>query len=563
MSAVSLPPALLLIIGGLLLPFLPARARPVVSIMLPLATLWAVWAIPDGPSLVLSFLDRYALEPVEADAVGRVFATVFALAGLGGVVFGFSRAESKETAAALVYCGGAIGCCFAGDWITLFIFWELMALASTLVIWSSDQPGAAKAGFRYILLHLLGGVILMAGITGQVVQTGTTDLVALELGSVASWLILVGLLINAGAPPFCAWVADAYPEGSVFGTVFLSAFTTKTAVLLLWRAFPGTEILIAIGVFMVIYGIIYALLENDIRRLLSFSIINQVGFMIVGIGIGTELALNGAAAHAFAHILYKAALLMSAGSVMYMTGGLRKATELGGLYRSMPITATCGIIGALAISSFPFTSGFVSKTMITAATADAHLLTAWLFLEAASACAFLYIGLKFPWLVFFGKDSGLRPPDPPWPMKGAMIAMAALCILIGLFPGVLYSMLPFPVDYSPYSGAKISATLQLLLFAGLAFWLLRPILRRTPKITLDMDWLYRKPGLWLGKAILGAADETKAGVVTAGMGGIRRLLAKLEDTHGMSGSLGHAWSIGGVMTAVFAVMALYLLNSYL
>jgi len=273
--------------------------------------------------------------------------------------------------------------------------------------------------------------------------------------------------------------------------VFLSAFTTKVAVYSLMRGFPGTEILVFVGLYMIFYGIVYALLENDIRRILAYRIINQVGFMLCGIGIGTEMALNGAAAHAFAHIIYKALLLMSAGAVLYMTGK-RKCSDVGGLFQSMPFTTLCGIIGALAISAFPLTSGFVSKSMIGQAAADEHLLVIWLLLQAASAGVFLHAGIKFPWFVFFQKDSGLRPPDPPLNMCLAMGFFAFLCIALGVSPSWLYQLLPYEVDYHPYTGSHVVSQLQLLLFGGLAFFLMLPLMKRTLTVSLDFDWLYRR-----------------------------------------------------------------------
>ena len=366
-----------------------------------------------------------------------------------------------------------------------------MALASTLLIWSSKNEKSYKAGMRYISIHLLGGVILMCGIAGYAYETHSIAFTHIQLNSFSTWLILCGFLLNAGAPPLTAWLADAYPEASFSGTVFLSAFTTKTAVYVLLRGFPGTDLLVYIGLFMIFYGIIYALLENDMRRILAYSIINQVGFMVCGIGIGTEMALNGTAAHAFTHIIYKALLLMSAGSVLYMTGK-RKCTELGGLVQSMPITAVCGIIGALAISSFPLTSGFISKSMITQASSDEQLLWVWLLLQAASAGVFLHAGIKFPWFVFFQKDSGLRPTDPPMNMQISMVFFAVICILIGVFPGTLYSMMPYSVDYEPYTVSHTLTQLQLLLFSGLAFFVMLPFMKRTLTISLDFDWFYRR-----------------------------------------------------------------------
>jgi multicomponent Na+:H+ antiporter subunit D len=313
----------------------------------------------------------------------------------------------------------------------------------------------------------------------------------MRANSLPNLLILAGMLVNAGAPPFSAWLPDAYPEASWSGTVFLSAFTTKTAVYTLIRGFPGNDILIWIGLFMVFYGIVYALLENDMRRILAYSIVNQVGFMVAGIGIGTEMALNGAAAHAFTHIIYKALLLMSAGAVLVQTGR-SKCSELGGLFHSMPLTTACACIGALAISSFPLTSGFVSKSMVTQAAADGHLLWVWLLMTAASAGVFLHAGIKFPWFVFFQKDSGLRPSEPAISMRLAMLILSALCIGMGIWPELLYQLLPFTVDYVPYTAGHVIAQLQLLLFSGLAFFVLLGYLKRTPTITLDTDWFWRK-----------------------------------------------------------------------
>jgi multicomponent Na+:H+ antiporter subunit D len=315
----------------------------------------------------------------------------------------------------------------------------------------------------------------------------------MTLDTPARWLILAGFLINAGAPPLSAWLPDAYPQSSVSGMVTLSAFTTKTAVFVLLRGFPGAEILIWVGLCMVMYGIVYAILENDMRRILAYSIVNQVGFMVTGIGIGTDLALNGAAAHAFAHIIYKALLLMSAGSVLYMTGR-SKCTDLGGLFRSMPLTAACGIVGALAISAFPLTSGFVTKSMISDAAGAQGLAFVWFLLAAGSAGVFLHAGIKFPWFVFFQKDSGLRPRDPPWNMRTAMLLFAFLCLLFGVAPGILYAHLPFNAVFVPYTGDHVVSQLQLLLFSGLAFFLLLGVLQRTRTLTLDTDWFYRGPG---------------------------------------------------------------------
>ncbi len=568
-----LPPGLILILGAFILPQVEGRVRHALLLALPLLTLLMVWLIPHGSHLTLGLME-YELEPLRSSAEGRLFATVFAVAAFAGGWYALNKATLLELSAAFFYAGSAIGVTFAGDLITLFIYWELMALGSTLVLWANGKqnPRAYPASMRYLLVHLCGGVVLMAGIAGHVYATGSIAFSSMTMtDGLAKWLILAGFLVNVGAPPLSAWIADAYPEASPSGMVFLSAFTTKTAVFVLIVGFPGTEILIYIGLYMVFYGIVYGLLENNLRRLMAYSIVSQVGFMVTAVGIGTELALNGAAAHAFAHIIYKALLLMSAGSVLLMTGK-RHCTDLGGLFKHMPITAIAGITGALAISAFPFTSGFVTKSLETAAayqfaaTASDPMLLVWVWflLTAASAGSFLYVGLKFPWFVFFNKDAGLRPTDPAPHMQYAMWFFAFLCIALGVFPEALYAILPYqndllaqPKSYQQYTASHLLSQFQLLLFAGLAFFALLPLLKQTLTISLDVDWIYRRLFKVLGQEFtfkvgdLGGKTEAKI------HGRIKRLIAHM---HGPSGPRIH-WP-SGFMVLWVAVLLVGALGLY-
>jgi multicomponent Na+:H+ antiporter subunit D len=558
-ASLAFPPGLVLILGALLLPFLRGRSRSVALLALPLATLWLVTQVPDGEVLKVSFLG-FELVPVRGDKLARLFAFVFALMACVGALYALQQSRTTELAAAFAYAGSAISVVFAGDLISVFIYWEMMAIGSTVVVWCGG-PSARAAGLRYAAIHLLGGVLLMAGIAGEIAASGTTTFARLDLSTVPRWLILAGFLINAGAPPLSAWLPDAYPEASWSGMVFLSAFTTKAAVYVLLRGFPGTELLIWAGLFMVFYGIIYAILENDMRRILAYSIVNQVGFMVAGIGIGTEMALNGAAAHAFTHIIYKALLLMSAGSVLLMTGK-RKCTDLGGLFRTMPITAACGIIGALSISSFPLTSGFISKSMISEGAAQQHMPIVFFLLAAASAGVFLHAGIKFPWFVFFQKDSGLRPSEPPPSMRLAMVLFSAACIGLGLAPGLLYAALPYPVDYVPYTASHVVSQLQLLLFSGLAFFLMLGWLKRTLTITLDVDWLWRGLGPWLVAHLDRGAGQLHR-LLDAGAGSAARVVrASLHRHHGPGGVLGRSWPTGTMALWAILMLGAYLVLSY-
>lgn len=563
----TLPPALFTIAGALLIGLLRGHGRTLVLFATPVITLWAIWQVPDGVVATQQFLS-YEIETVEGSAVRRLFATIFALMSLLGALYAFRQARWYELAAAYAYAAGAIGVCFAGDLITLFLFWELMALFSTVVVWCGGTEAARAAGIRYAIMHLLGGVILKVGIEGVMVHTGSLDIRPMLATNFDTWMILIGILINAAAPPVSAWLADAYPESSPTGTVFLSAFTTKTAVLALILLFPGESVLIPVGLFMIMYGIIYALLENDARRILAYSIVNQVGFMVCAVGIGTDMALNGAAAHAFAHIIYKALLFMSAGVVLYRTG-FSRCTDLGGLFRTMPLTTACGIIGALAISGFPLTSGFTTKTMISQAAIDGRMLWTYLLLTAASAGVFLHAGIKFPWFVFFQKDSGLRPADAPWNMAAAMLILAALCILLGVYPELLYQYLPYPVEFQAYKAEKVVFYLQLLLFSGLAFFLLLPLMQRTRTISLDTDWLWRRllPALWLqmNRAWLVASGHLQSFAATLGgklASALNNSVGAHRDGNGR-GIFARSWTITTTGLWIAVLLTGYVLVYYL
>jgi multicomponent Na+:H+ antiporter subunit D len=552
-------PGLVLILAAALLAPLRGWPRAAVALGAPAFSLLLLLEFDEGVHWQTRFLGM-ELAPLALDKLSRLFAIIFALMAAGGALFALNQERRLELPAALLYAGAAIGATLAGDLVTLFIFWELMAVGSTLVLWSAATPRAYGASMRYVMVHLFGGMLLFAGVAGHVLETGSTAFAAMQLNGISQILILAAFLVNAAAWPISAWLPDAYPEASWSGMVFLSAFTTKTAVYVLLRGFPGTELLVYAGLAMVFYGIVYALLENDMRRILAYSIVNQVGFMITGIGLGTEMALNGAAAHAFTHILYKALLLMSAGSVLYVTGR-RKCTDLGGLYRSMPFTTACGIIGALAISSFPLTSGFVSKSMISQAAADQHLFAVWMLLAAASAGVFLHAGIKFPWFVFFQKDSGLRPPEPPWNMRLAMALFSALCVGLGIFYQPLYQLLPYPAHYQPYTGWHVVAQLQLLLFSGLAFFVMLGWLKRTLTVTLDADWLYRVVFARLASLGASLAVRVIARVEAAAAAATRRLEAPVRAFLGAQGVFARTWTAGSMAVGMM-LMLLGLLVSY-
>ena len=485
-------PGLLLIVGAWSLPFLNGRVKRLVMLLLPAAALVVCLRMTPGIFGKVNFLGQ-SLVFGQVDQLSLIFSYVFSIMAFLGMVYALHLEDDVQHMAALTYAGGALGITFAGDFISLSLFWELIAISSVILVWRRRRPTAVAAGFRYLLVHVFGGLLLLAGTVLHWAQTGSLAFGNMESisGSMAWNLILIAFLLNAAVPPLGAWLPDAYPEATVTGAVFMTAFTTKSAVYVLIRGFAGTDLLVWLGAAMAIYGVVYAVLENDARRLLAYHIISQVGYMVCGIGIGTTLALNGAVAHAFSHILYKALLFMGAGAVLEVTG-LRKLSDMGGLYRTMPITFGLYMVGAFAISAVPLFSGFVSKSMVVSAAGESHLAWIFLILTLASAGTFLHTGLKLPYYMFFSKDSGVCGQEPPRNMLVAMAMAAAACVLIGVFPNILYRLLPNPVDYFPYTLQHVTATIGMLSFTALGFFMLLKHLDPESKISLDTDWFYRR-----------------------------------------------------------------------
>lgn len=515
-------PALYLLIGGLLLPLFPKGVlKKCFLIAVPIVTFMSVIYLDNGVFGEVKFLD-WQLVFGRVDSLSTIFCYIMALMAIIGTLFGLNVEEDGQHIAAWFYVAGSLGVILSGDYLSLFLFWELMAFASVFLVWFGRRPGSLASGFRYILVHTLGGLFLLAGIILRYQATGgdlSFSALNVESPDLATWLILIGFITNAAVVPIHSWLPDAYAEASVPGAVFLCAFTTKTAVYVLARGFAGMDILIALGAIMALYAIIYGIIENDSRRVFAWDTVSQVGYMVLGVGIGTELAVNGACAHAFAHILYNALLFMGTGTVIYMTG-TAKMTELGGLYKKMPRTFVYTLIGGLSIAGLPLMSGFVSKSMIIAASFEEHHIWAAFALLLASAGTFLLAGVKVPYYIWFSdkkasKEIDKKAGDPPWNMQAAMAVAAFFCIFIGCYTPYLYDKLPFAVNYNPYTAYHLAEALQIALFTGVAFFFLKKLIEPKPTISLDLDWFYRMGGrgfMWLDNRVFQFIDNCVGGI---------------------------------------------------
>jgi multicomponent Na+:H+ antiporter subunit D len=501
---------------------------------------------------------------VRIDKLSLVFAYVFHIAAFLGGVYALHVRDGIQHSSATMYVGTAIAALFAGDLITLFVFWELTAVTSVFLIWAGRSEHAYGAGMRYLIIQVGSGVVLLAGVILHVSDTGSLAfdrLIGADglLSSASPGVLLIFLAfgIKSAFPLLHNWLQDSYPESTPTGTLYLSIFTTKMAIYALARGFPGTEVLIWIGAAMTAFPIFYAVIENDLRRVLTYSLNNQLGFMVVGVGIGTQTALNGTAAYAFANIIFEGLLFMAMGAVL-LRAGTCKGSELGGLYKSMPLTTVFCIVGAASISAFPFLSGFVTKALILDETAAGGHTIAFLMLLFASAGVFHHSGIKIPFFAFFAHDSGIRVKEAPRNMLIAMGAMAAMCIGIGIFPDVLYRVLPYPVDYHPYTATHIITQYQILLYSALAFTFLKvtgiypPELR---SVNLDSDWIYRRLLPSAVRGIARVAGRIKDELTPPLRAFADRCYRLVYGLHGPEGVFARTWTTGAI--AFWAVLILY------
>jgi len=316
---------------------------------------------------------------------------------------------------------------------------------------------------------------------------------------------------------------------------------------------------------MTMFPIFFAVIENDLRRVLAYSLINQIGFMVCGIGLGTALAINGAIAHAFNDVVFKGLLFMTMGAVLFRTGKIN-GSELGGLYKSMPFTTGFCIVGAASISAFPLFSGFVSKSMVMVAALEEHHPVVWLALLFASAGVFHHAGIKIPFFAFFSHDSGIRTQEAPRNMLIAMGLAAAICIFNGSWPWGLYNLLPFPVDYAPYSWEHVLTQSQLLFFSALAFcWLKLSGLYppELPGTNIDAEWSYRRALPVMVRWILSVGGAIRLDALDRFQRRMERFLGQIYRHHGPQGVLARTWPTGSMALWITLLLGAYLIAYYI
>lgn len=554
----SMPPFVVFYLAALLAVFL--RGWLCNLLLLATPTITALLLFIQQTNLPITHIEfelfGLSINPYHVDRLSLIFAYIFILAAFIANVFALHVKDTSQHVAALLYAGSALGAVFAGDLLTLFLFWEMLALSSVFLIWARRKNVSIAAGFRYLIMQIISGVLLLSGVVCYYHQQHTLVFTHIELNSLAAWLIFIAFGIKCAFPLLHSYIADAYPEATPTGTVFLSVFSTKVAVYALARSFAGVEILIAIGTIMALLPILYALIVNDLRRVLVYLMLTQIGIMLVAIGIGTELAINGAAAHVFIHVIYKSLLFMAIGTVLFSVGS-SKATELGGLYKYLPKTAMLCIFAVV----FLLFSGLISKALVMQVAAETGHTIIWLLLLASSVGVF-YALLKVPFYSFFATNNAkITCRTPPKNMLYAMYLAAFVCIYLAIFPQHLYALLPYPLVYWPYDLNHIFTHLELGFFAVLVFVIAtkKGYLLQSASTNLDSDWLYRKPikqgVLFLQHKILGVY----LGSIEVGGLIIQQPKQSLLRLFGLHGTLERIPASGITITIILGFFVLILL----
>lgn len=530
-----LHPGLLLMLAGLILPALPSwRLRQALVLIAPVLALLLAWQLPAEGQLTTVWMGL-DLTPMKMDALARPFVLIFCLAGALCGLFMLHLRTRLEPAAMLIYAGAAVAAVLAGDLLSLFVYWEATALASALII-LANGAGTLRIVQHYLLVQISSGLLLLAGAVVQLDERGQLGFVALEPNGLAGALILLAFGIKAAFPLLHNWLHHAYPAASATGAVVLSVFTTKLAIYALARGYAGSEILIPVGAVMALGAAILGNFEDDLRRRVTYALQTQLGLMTAAIGIGSELAINAAVAHAVIGVLYIALLLMGLGVVLHQHGRI-SARACGGLSRGMPLTTALSLIACASLVALPLTAGYVSKSPLFSAAE--HGSTPWLYalFMLASLGVLWHSGLALPAQTFFGpRKLADAAAAIPLNMHLAMLMTGVLVMAPAAAPALLYAAMPYPMDYTLY---KPAALIQQLLSIGIPalifilLWRARRVPLPRPGGTPDSDklgaWLWRRLAPPLSAAAQALTQHTGAALQQLGSRTLNRIQGAFDE----------------------------------
>lgn len=557
---IELLPVAVFLLGALVAAVTSARTAAAAALLAPVAAgLCSMAVLTPGASASWAVMD-YALQPVRVDQFSLVMVCLFHVAAFIAAVYTLQVRDRLQHAALMLYIAGGIGAVLAGDLISLFIFFEIIGLSGTLLVLAARTPESTSAAVRYLVFQIAAGVTLLAGILVLGTATGDWRFGHIGLDAPGGWLLLLAFGIKSGFPLLHNWIPDAYPKASTAGLAVLAVVTTKVGVYGLARGFAGEGMLVVVGTAMALWPLFFTLVENDLRRVVAYSMMVQIGLMVTAVGVGSALALDGVALHIVMDVLFKMVLFMALGAVVLRVGTTR-GDRLGGLWRGMPLTTICVAVAVAANVALPLTGGFISKKVLLTGIEHSGVPSAlWLLLVSTSAMGMLYAGLRILWQGFLGpvRHAHGEIREAPWPMVAAMLIPVGLLLLTGVFPVVTDALRPHATGYSPLYPAKAADHVQMLVFALLAYALLAragfglPAPR--PAAWLDSDWIYRRG--------LPAAAGSVLVVLARARDALLSVLAGLLRAVGggpVAANLGRTWPTGSMALWVAILLAALLL----
>ncbi len=509
-----------------------------------------------------------------ADGLGVFLSVIATVIGSLAVLFSTSYMKGEAQlgryyAFVLFFIGAMVGLVLSSNLLMTFVFWEITALCSyALIAFHNDDPKAVRGGIKALIITSVGGVGLLLGALVIYAQTGTYDInsflaVSQEIPANVLSLLAFGFLIAAAAKsaqfPFQTWLPDAMEAPSPISALIHSATMVNAGVYLLARFYPAfqdvpywREAVMVVGALSAILAAVMALVSNDLKRVLAYSTVSQLGYMVYAIGTGSVFASQF---HLFSHSVFKALLFLAAGAVIHSIG-TRDMGAMGGVGRKLPFVKWVFLIGALALAGIPFLNGFWSKELILEHGVKDGPVWLYIFMLFVAGLTALYT-IRCVWLVFFGEPrSEYHANNEGWAMRIALAVLAAAALfswlLVGRFSLLLgekslpyHGIEPFGLKDLFHEILSIPTLIALVVITiGLLFWLLRERLEGMSSGLKSIRWAAEKSFGFeaVNSAILRVTQSLAEG---------------LRNTQ--TGLLG--WNVVGILAAVIVLFTILILGA--
>ncbi len=504
MIDVGLPVPLPTMFAALLIPlivtplFLAAGKKlqdAMIFIVIGVLFIFSLSALMVGPGETLQIEVGFKSLDFEVKPYSRITFFSFTLVGALTLIYGMRVMNPAEKIGSIWGIAAAAGITLANNYITLYLFWELLTLSAALIILANRTDKCTKMAFRFIIIQLAGGLSLLFGIFQHFVATGS---LIIETPAAGLPFFVLGIGVKAVFLPLCIWLPWGYPAASFASSVVLAGLTTKIGVFALASFLPPLDAVALMGGFMAVYGIIMALMQKNLRYLLSFHIISQVGYMVAGMGLGFSLAVDGAFLHMFNNMIYKGLLFMCAGILIYSIGTdhITELTKSKGsgekpLWRVFPLATIGALVGSLAISGIPPFNGYVSKYLLKNAFYGTGMVETLLTIASVGSV------ISFAKYFYFGFLKA-RVKDiikPKLTMQIGVAIASILAIVTGIWPQLIQGLLPYGSSVDVYNLQGIKAALQFGLIGIVIFIIIAKRLKKGIPIPqwLNLDYFFFHP----------------------------------------------------------------------